>query len=87
MESDSESDGEERGGSLVGFLFGNVDKDMQLEDDYMDEVCLHAYMHVPRQFPVVPCVLTASLTKCVYANRMHANHFSPWVMRSLAGMF
>lgn len=42
MESASESDGEERGGSLVGFLFGNVDKDMQLEDDYMDEVCLHA---------------------------------------------
>ncbi|CAL8462032.1 g1563 [Coccomyxa elongata] len=37
MDSDSESDGEERGGSLVGFLFGNVDKDMQLEDDYMDE--------------------------------------------------
>ena len=38
MESDSESDGEERGGNLVGFLFGNVDKDMQLEEDYMDEV-------------------------------------------------
>ena len=38
MESDSEGDGEDRGGSLVGFLFGNVDRDMQLEDDYMDEV-------------------------------------------------
>lgn len=39
MDSDSDSgDGEEYGGSLVGFLFGNVDKDMQLEDDYMDEV-------------------------------------------------
>ncbi len=49
MESDSEGDGEDRGGSLVGFLFGNVDRDMQLEDDYMDEVSCADQLtcHVP----------------------------------------
>lgn len=25
------------GSSLVGFMFGNVDKNMRLEDDYLDE--------------------------------------------------
>jgi hypothetical protein len=44
MESDSDSDievggdEEDRGGGLVGFMFGNIDKNMQLEEDYMDEV-------------------------------------------------
>jgi TATA box-binding protein binding len=38
---DSDSDGS--GGSgrprpMVGFLFGNVDSKMQLQDDYLDEV-------------------------------------------------
>ena len=42
MNSDEEEEEEEQqqGNGLVGFMFGNVDKDMQLEEDYMDEVWL-----------------------------------------------
>ena len=40
MESDEdvEEEEEERGNGLSAFMFGNVGKDMQLEEDYMDEV-------------------------------------------------
>ena len=37
-EEEEDEEEEDRGNGLVGFMFGNVDKDMQLEDDYMDEV-------------------------------------------------
>ena len=36
---DSGSDGEsKRRPGMVGFMFGNVDRRMQLQDDYLDEV-------------------------------------------------
>lgn len=43
MESgdDNEDEEEERGNGLSAFMFGNVGKDMQLEEDYMDEVWQH----------------------------------------------
>ncbi len=35
-----DSSDEEGGGGLVGFLFGNVDRNLQLEDNYMDSDAL-----------------------------------------------
>lgn len=44
--SDEDSDGESGGRPMVGFLFGNVDSRMQLQDDYLDEVCFrHSDYH------------------------------------------
>lgn len=39
MDSDDEHEGGGKGGALVGFLFGNVDENLQLEDDYLGRVC------------------------------------------------
>jgi hypothetical protein len=37
---DDDQGGEQHGSrSLVGFMFGNVDSNMRLEDDYLDEAC------------------------------------------------
>ena len=52
MESDDDDneEEEEHGNGLSAFMFGNVGKDMQLEEDYMDEVwqqherILHCYL-------------------------------------------
>ena len=40
MESEEEDDDEQGGHSLVGFMFGNVDKDMRLQEDYLDKARL-----------------------------------------------
>ena len=38
---DGDEDEEQHGSrSLVGFMFGNVDSNMRLEDDYLDEASL-----------------------------------------------
>ena len=37
MESEEEDDDEQGGHSLIGFMFGNVDKDMRLQEDYLDK--------------------------------------------------
>lgn len=36
----SGNEDEQHGGGLVGFMFGNVDRNLQLDEDYMDEVFL-----------------------------------------------
>ncbi len=37
MDDREDSSDEEGGGTMVGFLFGNVDQNLQLEDNYLDK--------------------------------------------------
>ena len=65
MSSAGDSDNEQGDDPMVGFLFGNIDKNLQLDADYMDEVSRGAGRY-PEWFNCGDCLTARTQAYCCW---------------------
>lgn len=66
-QNEEEGEGDENGNQfMVGFMFGNVGKDMRLEEDYLDEASASVQTRV--HSPLARVTISSLVSACAYFN-------------------